>query len=149
MAREPGRIMNAKTLLATAACLVATSAPALGQGAQVPVCQAPAAPQPAAAAPQTQGQLTVTPLPGIIAAGSRFTQVFQTVGNNVDGIVAAADGSLLASQEDNNAVLKIDKDTERRCCSPVSRWGRCRSIDRAASSPSGASRSTARRPRRT
>src|SRR5688572_25235989 len=110
MARESGRIMNAKTLLAAAACLVAASAPALGQGAQVPVCQAPAAPQPAAAAPQAQGQLPVTPLPGIIAAGARFTQVFQTVGNNVDGIVAAADGSLLASQEDNNAVLKIDKD---------------------------------------
>jgi gluconolactonase len=32
------------------------------------------------------------------------------VGNNVDGAVAASDGSLLASQEDNNAVLKIDKD---------------------------------------
>jgi sugar lactone lactonase YvrE len=110
MAREPRRIMNAKVLLAAATCVVATSAPALGQGAQVPVCQAPAAPQPAAAAPQAQGQLTVTPLPGIIAAGARFTQVFQTVGNNVDGIVAAPDGSLLASQEDNNAVLKIDKD---------------------------------------
>ncbi len=53
---------------------------------------------------------TVPAIPGIIAAGSRFTQVFQTVGNNVDGIVAAADGSVLASQEDNNAVLKIDKD---------------------------------------
>ena len=53
---------------------------------------------------------TVKPIPGIIAAGAQFTQVFQTVGNNVDGIVAARDGSLLASQEDNNAVLKIDKD---------------------------------------
>ena len=52
----------------------------------------------------------VKAIPGIIAAGAKFTQVFQTVGNNVDGIVAAADGSLLASQEDNNAVLKIDKD---------------------------------------
>src|SRR5688572_10748829 len=53
---------------------------------------------------------TVKALPGIIAAGATFTQVFQTVGNNVDGIVAAPDGSLLASQEDNNAVLRIDKD---------------------------------------
>ena len=52
----------------------------------------------------------VKAIPGIIATGATFTQVFQTVGNNVDGIVAAADGSLLASQEDNNAVLKIDKD---------------------------------------
>jgi gluconolactonase len=53
---------------------------------------------------------TVQAIPGIVAAGATFTQVFQTVGNNVDGIVAAADGSLLASQEDNNAVLKIDRD---------------------------------------
>jgi gluconolactonase len=59
---------------------------------------------------QAQGEIAITPIPGIIAAGARFTQVFQTVGNNVDGIVAAADGSLLASQEDNNAILKIDKD---------------------------------------
>jgi gluconolactonase len=58
----------------------------------------------------TQSELTITAIPGIVAAGARFIQVFQTVGNNVDGIVAAADGSLLASQEDNNAVLKIDKD---------------------------------------
>ena len=59
---------------------------------------------------RAQGEIAITPIPGIIAAGARFTQVFQTVGNNVDGIVAAVDGSLLASQEDNNAVLKIDKD---------------------------------------
>jgi gluconolactonase len=102
-------MMNPKTWPAAAACLVITSAPAFGQAAQAPVCQAPAAQQPAAA-PQAQGPLTVTALPGIIAAGAQFTQVFQTVGNNVDGIVAAADGSLLASQEDNNAVLKLDKD---------------------------------------
>ena len=51
---------------------------------------------------------TVEAIPGIIAGGATFTQVFQTVGNNVDGIVASADGSLLASQEDNNAVLQID-----------------------------------------
>ena len=52
----------------------------------------------------------VNGIPGIVAAGSRFTQVFQAVGNNVDGIVSAADGSLLASQEDNNTVLRVDKD---------------------------------------
>jgi sugar lactone lactonase YvrE len=81
--------MKAKALVAAAACLVITSASGPG-GAQ--------------------GEATVRAIPGIIAAGARFTQVFQTVGNNVDGIVAASDGSLLASQEDNNAVLKIDRD---------------------------------------
>ena len=81
--------MKAIILLAASACLVITAAQRVGQA---------------------QGEIVITPIPGIIAAGARFTQVFQTVGNNVDGIVAAADGSLLASQEDNNAVLKIDKD---------------------------------------
>ncbi len=76
-------------LLAASTCLVITSTQSVGQA---------------------QGEIAITPIPGVIAAGARFTQVFQTVGNNVDGIVAAADGSLLASQEDNNAVLKIDKD---------------------------------------
>ena len=84
--------MKSKALLAAAACLAACL-PALGQ--------APAAPPKDA---------TVKAIPGVIAAGAKFTQVFQTVGNNVDGIVAASDGSLLASQEDNAAVLKIDKD---------------------------------------
>lgn len=81
--------MKTTILLAASAALVITSAQSVGQA---------------------QGEIAITPIPGVIAAGARFTQVFQTVGNNVDGIVAAADGSLLASQEDNNAVLKIDKD---------------------------------------
>jgi gluconolactonase len=81
--------MKTITLLAVSACLVITSAQRVGQA---------------------QGEIAITPIPGIIAAGARFIQVFQTVGNNVDGIVAAADGSLLASQEDNNAILKIDRD---------------------------------------
>lgn len=85
--------MTSKARLAAAVCLV-TGVSALGQALAAP----------------GQADATVRPIPGIIAAGATFTQVFQTVGNNVDGIVAAADGSLLASQEDNNAVLKIDKD---------------------------------------
>src|SRR6266542_6421778 len=99
--------MTSKALLVVAACVV-TPALAQAQGAQAPVCHAPAAATAAAAVPQAPAN--VKPIPGILAAGAKFTQVFQTVGNNVDGIVAAADGSLLASQEDNNAVLKIDKD---------------------------------------
>ena len=64
------------------------------------------------ATPRNRGEEAapaVKAIPGIIAAGATFTQIFQTVGNNVDGIVAMADGSVLASQEDNNAVLKIDR----------------------------------------
>jgi gluconolactonase len=67
---------------------------------------APAAP--ASTAPRA---VTVTAIPGVIAAGAKFTQVWQTTGNNADGIVAMpTDGSLLVNQEDNSAVLRIDKD---------------------------------------
>jgi DNA-binding beta-propeller fold protein YncE len=101
--------MKSKVLIAAAAWIVFTSIPVFASQA-APQCQAPPAPaQPAAAAPQAQRDLTVKGIPGVVAAGAALTQVFQTVGNNVDGIVAAADGSLLASQEDNNAVLRIDR----------------------------------------
>lgn len=99
--------MTSRTLPTVVVCL-ATGAPAFAQGAQAPMCQAPPAPQQAQESEPRSRE--VRAIPGIVAGGAKFTQVFQTVGNNVDGIVAAADGSLLASQEDNNAVLRIDKD---------------------------------------
>src|SRR5437773_8905835 len=41
----------------------------------------PAAPV-AAAQPQTPRDVTVTAIAGVVAAGAKFTQVWQTVGNN-------------------------------------------------------------------
>ena len=84
--------MKAQAQWVAAVCLVTTLAPVN-----------------AVSSAQGRTDNTVQAIPGVVAAGATFTQVFQTVGNNVDGIVAAADGSLLASQEDSNAVLKIDR----------------------------------------
>src|SRR5437867_5925401 len=71
---------------------------------------APAAPGPPAQA-QTPREVTVTAIAGVVAAGAKYTQVWQTVGNNADGIVAMpTDGSLLVNQEDNSDVIRIDKD---------------------------------------
>lgn len=112
--------MKSNALLA--ACLLAgvtalgQDPTALGQAGpvtatQAPTCRVPVAqPGGGVAEAARPRDVTAKPIPGIIAAGASFTQVFQTVGNNVDGIVAAPDGSLLASQEGNNAVLKLDKD---------------------------------------
>ena len=101
------RAMRTTTLLAAAAWLALSGA----AFAQAPMCQVGAAPPAGAAAESaTPRDAAVKAIAGIIAGGAKFTQVFQTVGNNVDGIVATADGSLLASQEDNNAILKLDKD---------------------------------------
>src|SRR5688572_4285115 len=63
---------------------------------------APAAP-PAAAA-----DYTVAAIPGVIAAGQRWTSIYQTTGNNADGPIATPDGGLLIAQNDNGMVLKLD-----------------------------------------
>jgi gluconolactonase len=65
-----------------------------------------AAPAPAPAA--TAAEYTVAAIPGVIAAGQRWTTVYQTTGNNADGIMAAEDGGLLIAQNDNAVVLKLD-----------------------------------------
>jgi len=63
---------------------------------------------PAAPAAAAQADYTVTAIPGVIAAGQRWTSVWQTTGNNADGILASDDGALLIAQNDNGMVLKID-----------------------------------------
>jgi gluconolactonase len=61
-----------------------------------------------AAAPAAPPDYTVTEIPGVIAAGQRWTSVYQTTGNNGDGPIAADDGALLIAQNDNGVVLKVD-----------------------------------------
>jgi gluconolactonase len=63
-----------------------------------------------AATPAGPADYTVTEIPGVIAAGARWTLVFQTTGNNADGPVASEDGGLMIAQHDNGAVVKIDPD---------------------------------------
>ena len=106
--------MKSKALFCVVGC-VAFSALAPGQPltgeAQRTACEPPAnAGGRGPAQPQVPRQVTVTAIPGVIAAGATFTQVWQTVGNNADGIIALADGSVLVNQEDSAAVIKLDKD---------------------------------------
>ena len=72
---------------------------------------APAGPPPA---PATVGNLTprdytVTAIPGVIAAGAKWTTVWKTDGNNADGIVGTDDGGVLVAQNDKSQVVKIDR----------------------------------------
>jgi sugar lactone lactonase YvrE len=55
-------------------------------------------------------EYTVTAIPGVIAAGARWTEVWRGDGNNADGLVATTDGGVLFAQNDNNQIGKIDKD---------------------------------------
>jgi len=69
---------------------------------------APAA-APRGAAPAGPVEYNVTAIPGVIAAGQKWKTVWETAGNNADGIIGLDDGSVMVAQNDNSAVMKIDK----------------------------------------
>lgn len=62
-------------------------------------------------APTFPRDYTVTEIPGVIAAGQKWKDIWTVEGNNGDGIIAAKDGSLLLAQNDNSAVVKLDVKT--------------------------------------
>ena len=63
---------------------------------------------PPAAAPGPR-EYSVTAIPGVIAAGQQWKEAWQVDGNNADGIIGTSDGGLLIAQNDNSAVVKLDK----------------------------------------
>jgi gluconolactonase len=65
---------------------------------------------PAPAAAPGPKEYTVTEIPGVVAAGQQWKEVWQVDGNNADGIIATKDGGLLIAQNDKSAVVKLDKD---------------------------------------
>jgi gluconolactonase len=73
----------------------------------------PAPPRPPAAAPgaaaPTPRAYTVTAIPSVIEAGKEWKDFWQVDGNNADGLVGTEDGGLLLAQNDNSAVVKLDR----------------------------------------
>jgi gluconolactonase len=65
--------------------------------------------QPTAPTPRDR---TITAIPGVVAAGGKWTKVWQEGGNRADGIISEKDGSVLVAQEDYDTVLKIDANGE-------------------------------------
>ncbi len=61
-----------------------------------------------AAAPGVR-EYKVTEIPGVIAAGQEWKEIWQVDGNNADGIIGTSDGGLLIAQNNNSAVVKLDK----------------------------------------
>ena len=84
------------------------AAPARGGGAAPGAGGAARAGGPPPAPAAASGEVKVTEIPGVIAAGQQWRTVFKTTGNNADGIIAAEDGGLLIAQNDNGRVVKID-----------------------------------------
>jgi gluconolactonase len=69
-----------------------------------------AAPPPAPATfPPPPAEYSVTEIPGVIAAGQKWTKVWEVSGNNADGILSDKNGDLLIAQNHNSAVVKLDK----------------------------------------
>jgi gluconolactonase len=61
-----------------------------------------------AAAPAGPREYTVIEIPGVIAAGQKWKDIWQVDGNNADGIIATKDGGLLIAQNDKSDVVKLD-----------------------------------------
>ena len=62
------------------------------------------------AAPPAPRDLTINAIPGVVAAGGKWSKVWQQAGNSADGILPYKGDSVLVAQEDYDTVLKIDKD---------------------------------------
>jgi gluconolactonase len=71
---------------------------------------APAQAAPAAAQPAGPREYKVTAIPGVIAAGQQWKQIWEQRGNVADGLIASNDGGVLIAQNDKSDVVKIDKD---------------------------------------
>jgi len=50
----------------------------------------------------------VTAIPGVIAAGQQWKDIWQVDGNNADGIIATKDNGLLIAQNDKSDVVKLE-----------------------------------------
>jgi len=61
-------------------------------------------------APPPPRDLTINAIPGVVAAGGKWSKVWQQAGNSADGIIPYKGDSVLVAQEDYDTVLKIDKD---------------------------------------
>ena len=59
-------------------------------------------------APAGAREVTVAGIPGVVAAGSKWTLAWQGT-DNADGIVGASDGGLLFAQEQPNRISKLDR----------------------------------------
>lgn len=69
----------------------------------------PPAPRPFPRGParEIQRPKETSAIPGVVAAGQEWKEVWEVDGNNADGIVATKDGGILLAQNDNSQVLKL------------------------------------------
>jgi len=92
-----------------------------------------------------QREVTVTEIPGVVAAGAKWTLAWQGT-DNADGIVGTADGGLLFAQEQPNRVSKLDtkdkvsvflEDTHGAGALTIDSRGRILAAERTCTDPGG------------
>src|SRR6266853_5189589 len=97
------------------------------------------------AQPQGVREATVTEIPGVVAAGTKWMLAWQGT-NNADGIVGTKDGGLLFAQEQPSQVSKLDKndrvsvflrDTHGTGALTVDSKGRILAVERTCTDPGG------------
>ena len=95
--------------------------------------------------PAPEKQVTVTAIPGVIAAGAQWKLVWQG-SDNADGLVGTKDGGILFAQEQPSTVRKIDvhdkvtlfaKDTHGTGALGIDYKGRVIGVERTCSDPGG------------
>jgi gluconolactonase len=95
------------------------------------------------AQPQGAREVTVTEIPGVVAAGAKWTLAWQGT-DNADGIVGTEDGGLLFAQEQPSRVSKLDKndkvsvflrDTRGTGALSVDATGRILAVERTCTDP--------------
>ena len=88
-------------------------------------------------------EVTITAIPGVIAAGSSWMLVWQGI-DNADGIVGTADGGLLFAQEQPSQIAKLDssgrqsvflRDTHGTGALTVDSKGRIFGVERTCTDP--------------
>ena len=53
-------------------------------------------------------EYSVVEIPGVVATGQKWKEVWQVDGNNADGIIATKDGGILIAQNDKSDIVKLD-----------------------------------------
>src|SRR5579863_5927880 len=95
--------------------------------------------------PQGVREVMVTEIPGVVAAGAKWTLAWQGT-DNADGIVGTADGGLLFAQEQPNRVSKLDQndkvsvfleDTHGTGALMIDSHGRILAVERTCTDPGG------------
>ena len=59
-------------------------------------------------APSQVRDYTITAIPGVVAAGEKWQDVWQENGNNDDGIIGTKDGSVLIAQNDKSDIVRVN-----------------------------------------